>query len=116
MIPTLGWDDIRIFVNSSRTRSAEIIEIRPAISFIACKTSGAISKPNWLANRAARIMRSGSSENEFSALVGVRKIFFAKSSKPLNGSMNSGTFVVNSSAIAFTVKSRRDRSPSIFSP
>ena len=90
--------------------------MRPAISFIACKTSGAISNSNWLANLAARIMRSGSSEKEFSALVGVRKTFFAKSSSPLNGSMNSGVFVVSSSAIELTVKSRRDKSPLIESP
>ena len=97
-------------------RSAEIIEILPDISFIACRTSGAISKSSWLANRAARIMRSGSSEKEFSAFTGVRKTLFAKSSKPLKGSINSGVFVVSSSAIELTVKSRRDKSPSIESP
>ncbi|CAB4948920.1 unannotated protein [freshwater metagenome] len=116
VIPKRGRGDINNLVNSSRIRSAEIMEILPAIPFIACKTSGAISKPNWLAKRAARIIRSGSSEKEFSAVVGVRNIFCAKSAKPLYGSINSGTLVVNSRAIALTVKSRRDKSPSIFSP
>ena len=46
----------------------------------------------------------------------MRRIFFAKSSIPPNGSINFGSFVVNSSAIALTVKSRRDKSPSIVSP
>ena len=105
-----------IFVNSSRTRSAEIIEMRCAKSFMEFKTSGAISKFNWLAKRAARIIRKGSSLNESPGRTGVRKILAAKSCKPLNGSMNSGFSPVSSRAIELTVKSRRDKSPSIESP
>ena len=116
VIPVRGLLDIRIFMNSSRTRSAEIIEMRSVMEFMADKTSGAISKSSWLAKRAARIMRSGSSEKDCSALLGVRSSFLLKSIRPLNGSRNSGFSEVNSSAIALTVKSRRDKSPLISFP
>ena len=116
VIPTRGSGDMRIFINSSRTRSAETIVIRSAKSFIDTRTLGSISKSNWLANRAARIMRSGSSLNESPGRPGVLKTFFDKSCKPLNGSRNSGASPVSSSAIAFTVKSRRDKSPRISFP
>ena len=49
-----------------------MISIRPAISVIAATTSGATVKPSWAANRAARIIRSGSSEKESSGVPGVR--------------------------------------------
>ena len=90
--------------------------MRSVIDFMADKTSGAITKSNWLAKRAARIKRSGSSEKDCSALLGVRSNFFPKSSRPLNGSINSGFSDVSSSAIALTVKSRRDKSPLISLP
>ena len=90
--------------------------MRCANSLIEVKTAGSISKSNWLAKRAARIMRSGSSLNESLGRPGVRRVFSAKSFKPLNGSMNSGLSVVNSNAIALTVKSRRDKSPLILLP
>ena len=61
-------------------------------------------------------MRSGSSLNESLGRPGVRRVLSAKSCKPLNGSMNSGLSVVNSNAIALTVKSRRDKSPLISLP
>ena len=69
-----GADGVRTtsLTSSSRTRSAEMISMRPAISVIACLTSGATSKPSCAANRAARIMRSGSSPNESSGRPGVR--------------------------------------------
>ena len=90
--------------------------MRCAKSFIDSITSGATSKPNCDAKRAARIIRKGSSLNESPGLPGVRKTLAAKSCKPLYGSMNSGFSPVNSSAIELTVKSRRDKSPSIESP
>ena len=90
--------------------------MRPDMLCIAVRTSSSSVKSNWLAKRAARIIRSGSSENDWGALAGVRIIFFARSSIPLNGSINSGVFVVNSRAIELIVKSRRDKSPSISSP
>ena len=111
-----GCEDINSFVISSRMRSAEIISNRFAISFIAAITSGAISKLSWLAKRAARNMRSGSSLNESSGVPGVRSTLFAKSVRPPNGSINTGLSPVSSSAIEFTVKSRRERSPSIDVP
>ena len=61
-------------------------------------------------------MRSGSSLKEFSGVFGVRRTLFAKSISPPYGSMNSGVAPVNSSAIELTVKSRRDKSPSIDVP
>ena len=115
-MPRRGLLDISNLVNSSRIRSAETIEIREAISFIATSVDSSISKFNWLAKRAARIMRSGSSEKDCSGVTGVRKICLAKSASPLNGSMNSGVGVVSSSAMQLTVKSRRDKSPAILSP
>ena len=116
MIPIRGVGESKSFTNSSRILSAEIIEIRPAISLIAVITSSSKVKSSCAAKRAARIMRSGSSLNDCSARDGVRIIFFAKSSIPLNGSINSGVSVVSSNAIALIVKSRRDKSPSIESP
>ena len=116
VMPVRGCGDIKSFVISSRIRSAEIISSRLAISFIATTTSGAISKLSWLAKRAARNMRSGSSLNESSGLPGVRRTFFAKSTRPSNGSINTGSFPVSSSAMELTVKSRRERSPSIEFP
>ena len=61
-------------------------------------------------NRAARIMRSGSSVNDSSGESGVRRRAGARSAAPSNGSMSSGSG--RASAMAFTVKSRRDRSAS----
>ena len=97
-------------------RSDETIESLSDILVIASITSGATVKPSWLINLAARIIRSGSSEKESSGLPGVLNTFFAKSSTPLNKSINSGVSPVSSSAIAFTVKSLRAKSPSIESP
>ena len=56
-----------------------MISILVARSFIAVKTSGSSSKSNCAANRAARIIRNGSSVNESPALPGVRSVFAAKS-------------------------------------
>ncbi len=51
-----------------------MISIRSAIAVIAATTSGATSKPSWAANRAARIIRSGSSEKLSSGRPGVRSV------------------------------------------
>ena len=64
-------------------------------------------------NRAARIMRSGSSENDTSGSSGVRSTPPARSARPSNGSISVGSSPVTSSAMALTVKSRRDRSASM---
>ena len=61
-------------------------------------------------------MRNGSSLNESSGLPGVLITLFCKSVMPLNKSIKVGGSVVNSSAIAFIVKSRRFKSASILSP
>ena len=91
-----------------------MISIRPAISRIAATTAGSTVKPSWAANRAARIIRSGSSEKLSSGRPGVRSTRCARSTTPPNGSskVRSGT----DTAIAFTVKSRRPRSPARVSP
>ena len=91
-----------------------MISIRSAIAVIAATTSGATMKPSWAANRAARIIRSGSSENESSGVPGVRSSPWARSTTPPYGSstMRPGS----RTAIALTVKSRRPRSPSSVSP
>ncbi len=81
-IPILGFSDIINLTNSSRMRSAEIISMRPAISFIATIIAESTLKPSCAANLAARIIRSGSSEKEFSGVPGVRKTFRAKSFTP----------------------------------
>ncbi len=64
-------------------------------------------------NRAARSIRSGSSRNEISGASGVRSRPAARSTAPPYGSINSGSG--SRSAIALTVKSRRDRSISMSS-
>lgn len=100
--------------SSSRTRSADTISIRAAISVMAVTTSGATAKSSWAANRAARIIRRGSSENDSSGVPGVRSTRPARSARPPWGSMNS--FSGSATAIALTVKSRRTRSSSMESP
>ena len=84
------------------------------MSVIAAIVSSATVKSSWAANLAARIIRSGSSENETCGAPGVRRIRAARSSSPPNGSTNARPGSV--SAIALTRKSRRARSPSRVSP
>ena len=61
-------------------------------------------------NRAARSIRSGSSLKLSSGVSGVRSRRPARSAAPSNGSTSSGSG--RASAMALTVKSRRDRSTS----
>ncbi len=86
-----------------------MISIRSAIAVIAATTSGATVKPSCAAKRAARIIRSGSSENESSGRPGVRITRLARSTTPPWGSSNSRPG--SETAIALMVKSRRARSP-----
>ncbi len=88
--------------------------IRSAIAVIAATTSGAGSKSSWAANRAARIIRSGSSEKDSSGVAGVRSTRASRSSRPRCGSTKPRPG--RSTAIALTVKSRRTRSCSMVSP
>ena len=83
---------------------------------IAVITAGSIVKFSWLINLAARIIRSGSSLNESSGLPGVLINLLSRSPTPLYKSIKVGSSVVNSSAIALIVKSRRDKSASIVLP
>ena len=61
-------------------------------------------------NRAARIMRSGSSVNDSSGRSGVRSLRSARSCSPPKGSISSTSG--RRRAMALTVKSRRERSVS----
>ncbi len=87
---------------------------RSAIVQIASAVSGSMPKPSCATKRTARIMRSGSSSNDWRGSTGVRNTRFDRSFAPPKGSTNSRSGTRN--AIAFTVKSRRDRSPSSESP
>ncbi len=84
------------------------------MAVMAATTDGSTAKPSWAANRAARIIRSGSSEKESSGRPGVVSSRWARSTTPPYGSskVRSGT----RTAIALTVKSRRPRSPARLSP
>ena len=84
------------------------------MSVIAFTTEGSTVKPSWAANRAARIIRSGSSENESSGRPGRAQHSALRSSRPPNGS--SKLLSGRVTAIALTVKSRRPRSPARLSP
>ena len=64
--PLRGCAERISLFSSSRTRSAETMSMRSAIAFIAATTSGATSKSSCAAKRAARIIRSGSSEKDSS--------------------------------------------------
>jgi hypothetical protein len=59
-------------------------------------------------NRAARSIRSGSSENDTSGASGVRSTPSTRSAMPPKGSISSTSG--SRSAMALIVKSRRDRS------
>ncbi len=97
-------------LSSSRIRSADTTASRGASVRMAAATSGATVKPSCAVNRAARMIRSGSSVNDSSGLPGVRSTFSRRSRRPPNGSTSSRDG--SRAAIAFTVKSRRRRSAS----
>ena len=90
------------------------MEIRSAMAVIAVTTAGSTVNASCAANRAARSIRSGSSEKESSGRPGVRSNRFARSTTPPYGSTNSRPG--SETAIAFTEKSRRPRSPARESP
>ncbi len=81
-MPRRGYGAQISLDSSSRTRSAETMSIRSAMSRMAATTSGATSNPSWAENRAARIIRSGSSLNDSSGVPGVRSTRAAKSRSP----------------------------------
>jgi len=68
--------------SSAWIRSGVIRVISPAIAVIAATTRSATVKPSWEANRAARIIRSGSSRNESSGVPGVSSTPRASWSRP----------------------------------
>ena len=95
-------------VSSTVIRSTDTIDSRSAISPIAACTSSATANPSFAANRAARRIRSGSSEKESSGRPGVLITFSLSAASPPNGSTSSN--VGSRAAIALIVKSRRPRS------
>ena len=113
-MPGRGSSAHNSLVSSSRTRSALTMRMRSAIRVIASTVASSTAKPSCAAKRAARSIRSGSSPNEISGLDGVVMIRSMRCSTPPDGSTRrtSGT----RRASAFTVKSRRRRSPSSESP
>ena len=111
--PADGFSHITIFSNSSLNRSIEM-------EAVFCRTSSlkgslyvsfSILKPSLPAKRTARIGLSPSSINRSCAFPTVLIIFFLMSLRPPYGSTTfpSARFT----AIAFIVKSRRERSSSI---
>ena len=106
--PALGSSVSSSFDSSSRMRSALTISRRWRSCSIAPTSSGSGASPNCATKRAARSMRSGSSRNDSSGASGVRRRRAARSTAPSKGSTSSGSG--RRSAIAFTVKSRRERS------
>ncbi len=109
--PADGSSTTTSLSSSSRMRSADTISSRSAMATTASRSPSSGVSPYPAMNRAARIIRSGSSPKESSGPVGVRRIPAARSAAPPNGSMSSGSGTA--SAIALTVKSRRERSASI---
>ena len=100
--------------SSSRTRSAETMVMRSASCSIASAVASSMRKPSWATKRTARIIRSGSSLKDWAGATGVRSRVRARSSSPPKGSTSSSEG--RRTAIALTVKSRRERSPSRVSP
>ena len=88
--------------------------MRSAIAVMASETSGATSTPSCETNRAARIMRRGSSEKDDDGVPGVRSIPAWRSRTPPNRSTSSSEG--RRRAMALMVKSRRRRSSSRLEP
>ena len=109
-MPYAGLSVSISLVSSSVIRSAETMDSRDAWARIAACTSSATVNPSRAANRAARSIRSGSSENESSGRPGVRIIRSCSAASPPNGSTSS--YDGSRAAIALIVKSRRTRSSS----
>ena len=109
-----GSDDSMSLDSSAEIRSADTMASRGASSVMPARSSGATVKPSWAANRAARMIRSGSSLSECSGRPGVRSTLSCRSRIPPNGSTSS--WPGSRAAMALTVKSRRDRSSISDSP
>ena len=111
--PKLGNSVTSSRSSSLRMRSAEMILSRSCISFTAFTNSATGSTFSVEINRAARIIRNGSSLKLSVGDSGVRNTLDTRSAAPPNGSTSTGLSVVSSSAIALIVKSRRDKSVEI---
>ena len=99
--------------NSSRSRSGETDGSPLAAARIKARVSLSIRIPNAAAMRTARMIRTGSEEND----VGEQALtcFAIRSAAPPNGSSNASGWR-RSMAIALMVKSRAARSLSISPP
>ncbi len=112
--PSDGSSASSSFDSSSRIRSAEMIAMRPRCCSMAATSAGSGVSPSVATKRAARSIRSGSSVKETSGVSGVRSRPAARSARPSNGSTMAASG--SDSAMALTVKSRRERSVSMSSP
>jgi hypothetical protein len=97
-----------VFTHSSRTRSGETFRNVSSVGEMASNVSGSSSSSRVATKRAARRTRSPSSEKRARALPTARRRFSLMSFCPPNGSITERSN--GSTAIAFTVKSRRARS------
>ena len=116
--PISGCADARIPSISAPIRSPESVLVSPAASRIAAAVTGSIVSSKREANRAARRVRSASSLKRSAALPTARKTRASRSSRPPCGSTKAPLITgsppsspARPNAMAFTVKSRRARSP-----
>ena len=101
----------RIRESSENIRSREIFSRPPRSFFIASNVFSSISKPCSETNLNARKMRSASSRKRFSGSPTHRRSLFSRSFRPPKRSIILPSSVpVTDIAIAFTVKSRLERS------
>ena len=108
--PKLG-NSVTIKRSSSlRMRSGDTILSRSCMLFTASTSSATGSSLSVEINRAARIIRNGSSLKLSVGESGVRNTRAIRSVAPPYGSTSTGCSAVTSSAMALTVKSRRDKS------
>src|SRR5438132_9409182 len=98
-------------ISSSRTRSVATFEKTSSAAGIARRVPGSSASRSVLANRTARSGRNPSSRKRASASPTARRRQRRRSSAPEKGSRS--TPAIGSQAMAFTVKSRRARSPSM---
>ena len=97
-----------ILLNSSMIRSMDTIRKRSLLVMIPLNVMESIRKWSCVANRMARIMRKGSSENVITGSSGVFMTFSSRWINPPNGSMSSPKFsLFREMAKALMVKSLR---------
>ena len=109
---TDGFGAERIFTISCWIRSPDSVFASGADSRIASAVRGSMVKPSSVANRTARSIRRASSVKRSRASPTARMMRASRSRRPPNGSTSSPALppAGGRQAIAFMVKSRRERS------